>query len=206
MSCCAGGKSDDPIFTQRKPTTYEHIFKFIMVGDSAVGKSNLLLQFIDKRFQPNSDYTIGVEFGSRSIMIDQTQIKLQIWDTAGQEKFRSITRAYYRGALCAMIVYDITRRESFENLASWLSDCRKFSSSDVVIALVGNKCDLEANRQVSIQEAQDFSKEHGLIFFETSAKTGQNVDDAFEKATQQVWKRLQTMNDPSNPNNPNIQK
>ncbi|EGC28686.1 Rab GTPase [Dictyostelium purpureum] len=146
--CNCQSEPEKPTFNDRKTSSHTQLFKYIMVGDSAVGKSNLLLQFIDKRFVPNSDFTIGVEFGSRSLNIENKQIKLQIWDTAGQEKFRSITRAYYRGAACAMIVYDITRRESFESLASWLSDCRKFSSSDVTIVLIGNKADMDTGRHL----------------------------------------------------------
>ncbi|KAM9985084.1 hypothetical protein ACTFIY_009502 [Dictyostelium cf. discoideum] len=190
--CNCGSNGEKPTFNDRKSTSYEHLFKYIMVGDSAVGKSNLLLQFVDKRFAPNSDFTIGVEFGSRSININDKQIKLQIWDTAGQEKFRSITRAYYRGAVCAMIVYDITRRDSFESLNSWLTDCRKFSSCDVTTVLIGNKADLEANRQVSTSEAKEFAEKNGLMFFETSAKTALNVDEAFEKSTEQILKKLES--------------
>jgi len=196
MSCCGGsGNNAQPTFNDRKNTSYLHLFKYIMVGDSAIGKSNLLLQFVDKRFTPNSEFTIGVEFGSRSITVNNKQIKLQIWDTAGQEKFRSITRAYYRGAVCAMICYDITRRDSFESLTSWLSDCRKFSSGDVTIVLIGNKIDLDSNRQVSTQEAKEFAEKNNLLFFETSAKTGHNVDLAFEKSAELVLEKLQ--NNPS---------
>ncbi|GAM21890.1 hypothetical protein SAMD00019534_050650, partial [Acytostelium subglobosum LB1] len=190
MACC-GGQSQEATFTDRKSNPYSHLFKYIMVGDSAVGKSNLTLQFVDKRFAPNSDFTIGVEFGSRTINIENKQIKLQIWDTAGQEKFRSITRAYYRGALGALIVYDITRRETFDNLTSWLSDCRKYSTGEVTIALIGNKSDLETNRQVSTSEASAFAQEHGLLFFETSAKTGSNVDLAFEQTSKIILDKLE---------------
>ena len=111
----------------------------IIIGDTGVGKSCLLLQFTDKRFQPVHDLTIGVEFGARMITIDGKQIKLQIWDTAGQESFRSITRSYYRGAAGALLVYDITRRETFNHLTTWLDDARQHSSSNMVIMLIGNK-------------------------------------------------------------------
>eukprot|EP01132_Coremiostelium_polycephalum_P007378 gene7378-9062_t len=178
MPCCNSGDSQQPTFNDRKANNYMHLFKFIMVGNS------------DKRFSPNSEFTIGVEFGSRSVSIGDNQIKVQVWDTAGQEKFRSITRAYYRGAVCALIVYDITCRDSFESLSQWLSDCRKFSNGDVTITLIGNKCDLEANRQVSTSEAQAFASQNGLLFFETSAKTGQNVDAAFEQSAQKVLEKI----------------
>merc|ERR1712226_894021 len=119
--------------------SYAFLFKYIIIGDTGVGKSCLLLQFTDKRFQPVHDLTIGVEFGARMVNIDNKQIKLQIWDTAGQESFRSITRSYYRGAAGALLVYDITRRETFDHLATWLDDARQHSGSNMVIMLIGNK-------------------------------------------------------------------
>lgn len=158
---------------------YAYLFKYIIIGDTGVGKSCLLLQFTDKRFQPVHDLTIGVEFGARMITIDGKQIKLQIWDTAGQESFRSITRSYYRGAAGALLVYDITRRDTFEHLTSWLEDARQHSSSNMVIMLIGNKSDLESSREVSREEGEQFAKEHGLIFTETSAKTAAGVEDSF---------------------------
>ncbi|TKC38430.1 hypothetical protein EI555_015011, partial [Monodon monoceros] len=143
----------------------------------SVGKSCLLLQFTDKRFQPVHDLTIGVEFGARMITIDGKQIKLQIWDTAGQESFRSITRSYYRGAAGALLVYDITRRDTFNHLTTWLEDARQHSNSNMVIMLIGNKSDLESRREVKKEEGEAFAREHGLIFMETSAKTASNVEE-----------------------------
>ena len=124
--------------------SYAYVFKFIVVGDSSVGKSCLLLQFTDNRFKPGHDLTIGVEFGSRTVAIDKSNnIKLQIWDTAGQESFRSITRSYYRGAICALLVYDITRRNTFQNLVRWLEEMLEHAYNRMTIVLVGNKKDLE---------------------------------------------------------------
>jgi len=157
---------------------HNYLFKYIIVGDAGVGKSCLLLQFTDKRFRAEHDMTIGVEFGHRIIDWDDEKIKLQIWDTAGQEAFRSITRAYYRGAVGALLVYDISRRGSFDHLAQWLADARQHAQPNMVIALIGNKCDLE-RREVSYSEGQSFAEQHGLVFLECSAKTGQNVDAAF---------------------------
>jgi len=145
--------------------SYAFLMKYIIIGDTGVGKSCLLLQFTDKRFQPVHDLTIGVEFGARMITIDQRQIKLQIWDTAGQESFRSITRSYYRGAAGALLVYDITRRETFNHLTRWLEEARQNANQSMVIMLIGNKSDLDHRRQVSMEEGEKFAKDHGLIFF-----------------------------------------
>eukprot|EP00758_Cryptobia_borreli_P008459 Tbor_TRINITY_DN5390_c1_g2::TRINITY_DN5390_c1_g2_i1::g.5140::m.5140/K07877/RAB2A; Ras-related protein Rab-2A len=170
---------------------HQYVFKYIIIGDSGVGKSCLLLQFTDKRFEPLHDLTIGVEFGARMINIDNKNIKLQIWDTAGQESFRSITRSYYRGACGAMLVYDVTRRETFAHLQSWLEDTRANSNTAITIMLIGNKCDLETKRQVSTAEGAAFAKENGLVFMETSAKTAHNVDDAFLKTAHDIYSNVQ---------------
>lgn len=167
--------------------SYAYLFKFIIIGDTGVGKSCLLLQFTDKRFQPVHDLTIGVEFGARMVIIDNKSIKLQIWDTAGQESFRSITRSYYRGAAGALLVYDITRRETFNHLTRWLEEAKQNSSSSMVFMLVGNKCDQEQRRVVSFKEGEAFAKAHGMIFLETSAKTSVNVDEAFLGTAQRVY-------------------
>ncbi|WZZ09059.1 hypothetical protein YC2023_094980 [Brassica napus] len=161
--------------------SYAYLFKYIIIGDTGVGKSCLLLQFTDKRFQPVHDLTIGVEFGARMITIDNKPLKLQIWDTAGQESFRSITRSYYRGAAGALLVYDITRRETFNHLASWLEDARQHANANMTIMLIGNKCDLSSRRAVTTEEGEQFAKEHGLIFMEASAKTAQNVEEVYER-------------------------
>lgn len=170
--------------------SYAYLFKYIIIGDTGVGKSCLLLQFTDKRFQPMHDLTIGVEFGSRMISLDNKQIKLQIWDTAGQESFRSITRSYYRGAAGALLVYDITRRETFNHLTRWLEEARQNASGEMVIMLIGNKSDLEHRRAVSFKEGEEFAREHGLIFLETSAKTAANVENAFLKTSEKIYEKI----------------
>ncbi|SBS91070.1 ras-related protein Rab-2, putative [Plasmodium malariae] len=178
---------------------YEYLFKYIIIGDTGVGKSCLLLQFTDKRFRADHDLTIGVEFGARLINLDNKQIKLQIWDTyaykkknnntAGQESFRSITRSYYRGAAGALLVYDITRRETFNHLNRWLDEVRQNSNPHMAIILVGNKCDLE-RREVSVEEGAQFARQNGLIFLETSAKTAKNVEEAFIYTARKIYDNI----------------
>jgi len=151
----------------------------------------LLLQFTDKRFRTDHDLTIGVEFGARLVNIAGKQIKLQIWDTAGQESFRSITRSYYRGATGALLVYDISRRDTFNHLTRWLEEARQHANPKMVIMLIGNKSDLE-KREVSYEEGEKFAKDNGLIFLETSAKTAQNVEEAFLKTAQKIYDNIQS--------------
>ncbi|KAI8059850.1 RAB2A, member ras oncogene family [Gongronella butleri] len=173
-------------------SAYNYIIKYIIVGDSGVGKSCLLLQFTDERFYAGRELTIGVEFGSRFITVDDKQIKLQIWDTAGQESFRSITQSYYRGAAGALLVYDISRRESFENIPMWLADVRRHANPATTVVLVGNKSDLK-QRQVSSEEAQQFARENDIAFFiETSAKSASNVQEVFVKTAEKVYDKIKS--------------
>eukprot|EP01103_Thecamoeba_quadrilineata_P018581 TRINITY_DN7122_c0_g1_i1.p1 TRINITY_DN7122_c0_g1~~TRINITY_DN7122_c0_g1_i1.p1 ORF type:complete len:205 (+),score=25.84 TRINITY_DN7122_c0_g1_i1:18-632(+) len=190
MACCESSPPANTPAAQKLP--YKYLFKYIIVGDTAVGKSCLLLQFTDNRFQAVYDLTIGVEFGSKTVTIEQNQVKLQIWDTAGQEKFRSITRSYYRGASGCLLVYDITRRETFEHLGTWLDDCRKFSNQNIVIMLIGNKVDEESKRAVSKEEGEEFAKRYNLTFIETSAKTNQNVEQAFQDSARQIYNLVES--------------
>ncbi|KAI8084853.1 GTP-binding protein yptV1 [Halteromyces radiatus] len=173
-------------------SNYSYIIKYIIVGDSGVGKSCLLLQFTDKRFYAGRELTIGVEFGTRFITVDGKQIKLQIWDTAGQESFRSITQSYYRGAAGALLVYDISRRESFEHISTWLADVQRHANPQTTVVLVGNKSDLEeSQRQVSTEEAERFAKENGIsLFLETSAKSSSNVEEVFVKTAEDVYEKI----------------
>jgi len=159
-----------------------------------VGKSCLLHQFTENKFVPDSPHTIGVEFGTRIVEVMGKKIKLQIWDTAGQERFRAVTRSYYRGAAGALLVYDITRRITYNHLTSWLTDARNLTNPNTIIMLIGNKKDLEAQRDVTYEEAAQFAKENGLIFVESSAKTGENVEEAFLKTAKLIFQNVQDGN------------
>ena len=169
---------------------YDYLLKFIIIGPSGSGKSCLLLQFTDKRFMPDHELTIGVEFGTRMIEVDGKKIKLQLWDTAGQESFRSITRSYYRGAQGALLVFDITKRQSFQHLQSWLEEVRRQGTDNMSVLVVGNKTDLENDRQVTREEAEAFAKENGLRYVETSAKTAENVDAAFLSSAEEIYNKM----------------
>ncbi|PQQ05255.1 ras-related protein RABA6a [Prunus yedoensis var. nudiflora] len=157
----------------------DYLFKAVLIGDSGVGKSNLLSRFSKDEFRLDSKPTIGVEFAYRNIKVGDKLIKAQIWDTAGQERFRAITSSYYRGALGAILVYDITRKISFENVSKWLRELREYGNSDMVIVLAGNKLDLSHSREVSEEEGKIFAETEGLCFMETSALENVNVERVF---------------------------
>eukprot|EP01121_Diplochlamys_sp_Union-15-3_P004536 TRINITY_DN14720_c0_g1_i1.p1 TRINITY_DN14720_c0_g1~~TRINITY_DN14720_c0_g1_i1.p1 ORF type:complete len:207 (-),score=28.28 TRINITY_DN14720_c0_g1_i1:56-655(-) len=163
-------------------------FKYIIIGPSGVGKSCLLLRFTEELFEEEHDMTIGVEFGTLMLNIDNRPVKLQIWDTAGQESFKAITRNYYRGAHGVLIVYDITRKETFNYLDDWLVQARE-NGDNLTILLVGNKCDLEDKRAVSSKEGLDFALKNGIDFMETSAKTALNVKEAFFNTSKAIYNK-----------------
>ena len=171
---------------------YDYLFKFILIGDSTVGKTCILTRFVDGWFKTDSDPTIGVEFGSKVIRCKSgVTVRLQVWDTAGQESFRSITRSYYRGAIGALLVYDITNSSSFENLPTWLKDSLDATNQNIGLVLVGNKVDLEGERQVDKNVAKEFSKENNLLFMETSAKNGQNIEKIFQILSEQILAKIE---------------
>eukprot|EP01029_Cantina_marsupialis_P027993 TRINITY_DN774281_c0_g1_i1.p1 TRINITY_DN774281_c0_g1~~TRINITY_DN774281_c0_g1_i1.p1 ORF type:complete len:202 (+),score=52.48 TRINITY_DN774281_c0_g1_i1:76-681(+) len=158
---------------------YDHLFKLLLIGDSAVGKSCLLVRFAEDTYTENFISTIGVDFKIRTLELDDKVVKLQIWDTAGQDRFKTITSSYYRGANGIIIVYDITDAESFANVKQWLQEIDRYACRDVCKLLVGNKNDLEEKRAVSKEEAQEFADSLGIPFLETSAKKSTNVRNAF---------------------------
>ncbi|CAH1425697.1 ras-related protein RABA1f [Lactuca sativa] len=185
----------------RADDDYDYLFKVVLIGDSGVGKSNLLSRFTRNEFSLESKSTIGVEFATRSIRVDEKIIKAQIWDTAGQERYRAITSAYYRGAVGALIVYDTTRHVTFENVERWLKELRDHSDSNIVIMLVGNKADLRHLRAVSTEDAKTFAEKENTYFMETSALEAMNVEDSFTEVLTQIYhvvsrKALDIGNDP----------
>jgi Ras-related protein Rab-11A len=167
---------------------YDYLFKVVLIGDSGVGKSNLLSRFTRNEFCLESKSTIGVEFATRSIQVDGKTIKAQIWDTAGQERYRAITSAYYRGAVGALLVYDITKHVTYENVERWLKELRDHADSNIVIMLVGNKSDLKHLRGVPTDDAQAFSEKEGLSFIETSALESTNVEKAFQRILTEIYR------------------
>ena len=182
---------------------YDYLFKLLLIGNSSVGKSSLLFRFVENVWDDNFLPTIGVDFVNYIIynfyIYNQTQklktlevngkkVKLQIWDTAGQERFKNITASYYRGGNGILVVYDITDRDSFDNLNSWLIEIEKNASKYIYKLLIGNKCDLESERKVSYQEGKEFAANNGMSFIETSAKADTKVNEAFELLTQDIIK------------------
>jgi small GTP-binding protein len=170
---------------------FNYLLKYIIIGDSAVGKSNILTQYVYEKFSEEFQSTLGVEFAAKNAVIDNKIYRIQIWDTAGAESFRSITRAYYKNSVCAFIVYDITKRETFENVQVWLDDIKNQCPQTVLLVLVGNKLDLENERQISYEEGESFAQKNNMYFFETSAKTGVNIENLFLKSVETINERIQ---------------
>ncbi|XP_074575572.1 ras-related protein Rab11B-like [Curcuma longa] len=170
----------------RADDDYDYLFKVVLIGDSGVGKSNLLSRFSRNEFSLESKSTIGVEFATRTIRVDDKVIKAQIWDTAGQERYRAITSAYYRGAVGALVVYDISRNMTFDNVERWLKELRDHTDSNIVIMLVGNKADLRHLRAVLTETAKSFAERENTFFMETSALESMNVDTAFTEVLAEI--------------------
>mmetsp|Transcript_11380 Transcript_11380/g.35045 ORF Transcript_11380/g.35045 Transcript_11380/m.35045 type:complete len:208 (+) Transcript_11380:187-810(+) len=165
-----------------------HLFKYIIIGDTEVGKSSIMLMFTERHFQGAHDMTIGVEFDSRAVKLaDGSTANLEIWDTAGQESYLSITRSYYRGADCCLLVYDVTRRESFDHLPRWLNEAKQNAANpNLVLMLAGNKADLEQKREISRAEGKAFADLHGMLFVELTAKNQSLVESVFVESAQRV--------------------
>ena len=164
-------------------------FKVVVVGDSGVGKTNLIKRFITNEFSENFKATIGVEFMSKTYKINKHLFKIEIWDTAGQERYKSITSAYYKGAKGAFVVYDLTRRATFTNIEKWIGELKTCGNEDVFILLIGNKSDLKDKRQVTGEEAAKKAEELKVAYCETSALEGYNIDFAFDTVVEEVAKK-----------------
>jgi len=171
-----------------KVNNYDMIFKIIIIGDSNVGKTNILTKYLKDEFDPNSKPTIGVEFATKQFTIKNNIIKTQIWDTAGQERYRTITSSFYKGVKGCLLVYDITKKESFENIDKWISDIKSAAEENLSIILLGNKCDLEDQRKVSKEEAEEKSQLYNMAFMETSALYGTNIERAFDELINNGYK------------------
>jgi len=176
--------------SQEMNPEYDYLFKLLLIGDSGVGKSCLLLRFADDTYTESYISTIGVDFKIRTIELDGKTIKLQIWDTAGQERFRTITSSYYRGAHGIIVVYDVTDLESFNNVKQWLQEIDRYACDNVNKLLVGNKCDLTAKKVVEYAAAKEFAENLGIPFLETSAKNATNVEQAFLTMAAEIKARM----------------
>ncbi|XP_030321140.1 ras-related protein Rab-25 [Calypte anna] len=178
---------------------YNFVFKVVLVGESGVGKTNLLSRFTRNEFNHDSRTTIGVEFSTRTLPVGDAVVKAQIWDTAGLERYRAITSAYYRGAVGALVVFDITKHQSYDVVARWLKELYDHAEPNVVVMLVGNKSDLAQAREVPMEEAKMFADNKGLLFLETSALDSTNVEQAFETILKEIFHKVQRQKQRSSP-------
>ena len=168
---------------------YDMIVKMVLIGDSSVGKTNIMSKFLKNEFREDSRATVGVEFGSKIFSVDKYKVKVQIWDTAGQERYRAVTNAYYKGAKGAFIVYDITRKETFDNVERWYYDLKNSSDKNPTIMLIGNKSDLESQRQVSKENGEEKAKSFELAFLEMSALSGENLEKGFNLLVTEIFNK-----------------
>ncbi|KAM7522143.1 hypothetical protein LguiA_012045 [Lonicera macranthoides] len=166
---------------------YDYLFKIVLIGDSGVGKSNILSRYTRNEFCLESKSTIGVEFATKTLQVDGKTVKVQIWDTAGQERYRAITSAYYRGAVGAFLVYDITKRQTFENIQRWLRELRDHADANIIIMMAGNKSDLKHLKTVQEHEGQVLAEKEGLFFLETSALEAYNIEKAFQTVLTEIY-------------------
>jgi len=181
------------------------IFKYVIIGDSGVGKSNMMTRYLKDEFSFETKATVGVEFGAKKIEIEGYSIKAQIWDTAGQERYKAITSAYYKGSKGALLVYDITKKDSFVNVDKWFYELKYCVDQNVHIMLIGNKCDLENEREITKEMGEIKAKELGLAFLETSALSSFNIEKAFTIMTREIFHKFNKQLD-EDENDPNRKK
>ena len=171
---------------------YDVLFKIVLIGDSFVGKTNIMSKYLMNEFHEDSKATVGVEFGAKKFDIEGKSVKAQIWDTAGQERYKSITTTYYKGAKGALIVYDITRKETFDSVDRWISEVLNSGDKNMTMLLIGNKCDLDNQRQVTKEQGEEKAKAFKVAFLETSASSGENLDVAFEMIMKEVYSKCKS--------------
>ena len=169
---------------------FDYLLKFIIIGDSSVGKTNILSVYRDGSFSDKKQPSIGVEFIAKNVQIGNSIFRLQIWDTAGQENFLSMTRVYYKNCSCAFIVYDITQKDTFNHIHFWHEELKKEAPDSVLYVLIGNKSDMYLRREVSYEEANDYAKKNNMMFFETSAKNGDNINKIFKDSVEYIKKNI----------------
>jgi len=180
--------------------SYDYLYKVVVIGDSGVGKTNIITRFTTNEFIVENKATIGVEFGHAEFKLaDGIKIKVQIWDTAGQERFRAITRGYYKGAHGALVVFDITKAITFRNVEKWITELQEFADTDIVIMLVGNKTDLKDEREILTEEARRYSEKNNLLYIETSAFDGANIQQSFQNIVTTIYERKKKPEKSPNP-------
>ena len=185
---------------------YDLILKLVLIGDSGVGKTNILSRYNNNEFSLTTQPTVGVEFGNKIIKKENKSIKLQLWDTAGQERYKAITNAFYKGSKGAFVVYDITRKSSFLNIDKWIGELKTNGSEDILIILVGNKSDLEDKREVSTEDGEKKAKQYGIAFCETSALQGKNIEYAFNTLIDEIILDIDNAKEKEMKNNKNNNK
>ena len=201
------GDSEDNDYSSHSNSEYSYSVKFIIVGDSSVGKSNILLRFSRNVFDPGHQATLGIEFANKHLLFNNIDYLVQVWDTAGQENFRSVTRAYYKASAVAMVVYDISNEESFQHIQAWIKDCKDLAPKTVQLILIRNKSDLEDQRVISKEKGEQLASENNMLFFETSALNGNGVEEAFQKSIELVDQKIRSgFYDLTNSSNQGIKK
>ena len=168
----------------------DYTFKYIIVGSAHVGKTNIIFRFTENKFSEEYQTTINMDFTYKTTQVKNKTIRIQLWDTAGQEEFQSIARGYYKSAVCGIVVYDITDRKTFNNVNSWIEQCRTNGPKTISLVLVGNKSDLEDKRAISFEEGEELAVKHGMLFFETSAKSGKNIQEMFNGSFEDIIKKI----------------